>query len=380
MRRRAFLSSSLLAPLAASASFAPESEPGFTSLFDGNSLTGWSIREGPETAFYVDDNAIVVHPGANFPTWLRSQRQYENFDFRGEFFLKGWMDSGIFLHAPEHGRNAWCGLEIKLFHQEQAKPDAFGCGAIFPLIAPKLVKLNNKAQWNSFRILMDWPRLQVWMNDAQVQDADLSSHPDLRYRLRKGFLGFESLSYPIRFRNLRIRELPSKEQWTSLYTTPTDLDKWTVSEGKPVFTALGRVLRLEGLGHIATRTKYRDFELMAYIRHSRWHNGGIVFRSSGGGTRAQRHYEIQLHDVEGAHFPTGSLYHFKRASYPRIEAEKWWLYQMVVRDRNVVVRINGENVLEYDQLENTEEGAIELQAHQTGSWTEFKNFQIKAAQ
>jgi hypothetical protein len=373
LTRRALLGGALLAPAASLA----QSEEGFVSLFDGKTLNGWSIENGPETAFYVSDGAIVVHQGANFPTWLRSAREYENFDFRGEFFLQGWMDSGIFIHAPEHGRPTWCGVEINLFHQQEETPSPYSCGAIFPLVAPRVVNLRNKGQWNDFRILMDWPRLQVWINGSLVQDIGLSTHPELRYRLRKGFLGFESLSYPIRFRNLRIRELPAKDSWTALYESPADLAKWTLSEGKPVIQALGGVLRLEGLGHYRTTEQYRDFALQGYIRTSRWHNGGILFRSAGRGLGSNRHYEIQLHNVEGAHFPTGSLYYHKRAVYPRIEDEKWWLLQMWVQGREVLVRIDGQNVMEYSGLENTEEGYIELQAHQNGTWMELKRLRVK---
>ncbi|HUQ93436.1 MAG TPA: DUF1080 domain-containing protein [Bryobacteraceae bacterium] len=368
LSRRGFLSIGAVSFLSAA-----EGEAGFHSLFDGRTLQGWSVREGPETAFYVDDHAIAVHPGANFPTWLRSAKQYENFDFRGEFYLKGWMDSGIYLHAPEHGRNVWSGFAIKLFHQEEPKPASNSCGAIFPIVAPKLVKVNNKGQWNTFRILFDWPSLQVWMNDAQVQDVNVESNPELRYRLRRGYLGFESLSYPIRFRNLRVRELPSKETWQPI----DDLSQWFISDGKPVFQNLGGILRAEGLGNLATKALYKDFELHSYIRTSRWQNGGVLFRSSGEGTRGRRAYEIQLHNVEGSHFPTGSLYHYKRASYPRIADEQWWLFQLIVQGRAVVVRINGENVLEYDQLDNVEPGHIEVQAHQAGTWAEFKDLKLK---
>lgn len=56
-----------------------EQEEVFQSLFDGRTLRGWHVREGPESAFYVKDGAIVVHEGSNFPTWLCSDREYENF-------------------------------------------------------------------------------------------------------------------------------------------------------------------------------------------------------------------------------------------------------------------------------------------------------------
>jgi len=86
--------------------------------------------------------------------------------------------------------------------------------------APLKVNVKNKAEWNTFRILMDWPRLRVWTNDEPVQDLDVETVPELRHRLRSGYLGFESLSYPIRFRNLRVRELPSKVAWTSSTRRP----------------------------------------------------------------------------------------------------------------------------------------------------------------
>ena len=121
MKRREFLASAVLVPAVLTTRQEPD-EDGLVRLFDGKSLDGWTVRDGPETAFYVNDGAIVVHESAGFPAWLRSAREYENFDFRGEFFVRGWMNSGIYLHAPEHGRNTWCGMKINIFHQ--VGPDA----------------------------------------------------------------------------------------------------------------------------------------------------------------------------------------------------------------------------------------------------------------
>jgi hypothetical protein len=200
----------------------------------------------------------------------------------------------------------------------------------------------------------------------------------LRHRLRRGYLGFESLSYPIRFRNVRIRELPSKETWDVLYDSPADVSKWQLASGKATFESRGPLLRLDGNGQFATRETYTDFVLHLYIRGMQNHNGGVFFRSVPAAQgRAAQHYEIQLHDVEGAHYATGSLYSFKRASYPRIEPEKWFLLQLVVQGSRCLVRINGENVLEYDGLKNLEAGRIELQAHDPGRWIEYKQIKIR---
>ena len=372
MKRRSFL---LTPALAAGAAAQASSSSAPLSLFDGKTLDGWTV-EGPPTAFYVRDGAIVVHDSGDYPDWLRTNREFENFDLRGEFFVQGWIDSGIYIHAPLHGRPTWEGIQVKIFHAVDEKPVSNSMGALFPLVAPHKVNVKNKGEWNTFRIRMDWPHLEVWTNDELIQDVQLDQMPEFRHRRRRGYIGLASLSYPIRFRNLTLTELPGKDQWQTLYAGPEDFDKWVITEGKPRVEALGEILRADSTGHFGTREKYRDFEFRAYIRGSKHHNGGVLFRSEGKGGRG-RHYEIQLHDVEDAHFPTGSLYHFHRAKYPRIEPEVWFPFYLIVKDKWCLVRINGETVMEYDHLENLEEGIIELQAHRMDHWTEYKQIQVK---
>ena len=54
MNRRNFLAGAGAAPLMWAAPQGAE-EAGFASLFDGRSLAGWSVQDGPEAAFYVKD-------------------------------------------------------------------------------------------------------------------------------------------------------------------------------------------------------------------------------------------------------------------------------------------------------------------------------------
>ncbi len=377
MNRRDFLAVAAASPVA----LATPPPAGFTSLFDGKTLQGWNIEDGPDSAFYVSEGALVSSKSSQYPAWLRSDRQYENFDLRLEFFIEGWMDGGVFFHAPLHGRPTWVGKMVKVFQQADEAPKPNSMGSIFPIVAPSRITVKSGGTWNSMRILMDWPRLQVWVNDAIVQDLNLETIPDLRDRVRSGYLALRGLGYPLRYRNISIRELSSKETWEPLYAQESDMEKWRISESSkssPVsFLGEGPVIRAEGAGHLATLKQYKDFELTLYIRGPKEHNGGILVRSEGKGLSGKRHYEIQIHNVADAHYATGSLYYFKRASYPRIEDGKWYPMQIRVQGRNCLVRVNGDTVLEYDQLENVTEGHIELQAHQPGSWLEFKDIRVK---
>ena len=353
-----------------------QDESGFHALFDGRTLQGWEVKEGPESAFAVEEGAILVTEAANSPTWLATTKTYENFDLRLEFFVKGWIDSGIYLRAPEHGPAIDCGLCLKIFHKEENPPKPESMGSVFPHVAPRLVNVKSKGEWNSMRILLEGSRLQVWTNGAMVQDLNLSEHPDLRYRLTSGRIGLQSLSYPIRFRNLRVKELPGAIAWQSLYREPADFEKnWFVEEGKAKWLPLGPIFRTDYNGHLATKVKYKDFVLETYVRARKHSNGGIFFRSEGSGQKP--HYEIQIHDVEGAVYPTGSLYGIQRAKYPRLVPEQWFLFQLFVKGPHCVIRINGENVVDYAKLDRLEAGHVLLQAHQSASWIEYKQLRIR---
>ncbi len=375
MNRREFVASVAAAPAIMTA----QAEEGFQSLFDGKTLSGWEIVDGPETAFYVDEGDIVSSQASQNPAWLRSVKSFENFDFRCEFYVRGWIDGGVYIHAPLHGRASWTGMEIKIFQQVDETPKSNSMGSIFPLIAPSKVNVKNRGEWNSMRILMDWPSLQVWVNGEQVQDVDCEAHPELRYRFRHGFMGLSGLGYPIRFRNLRIRELPGKENWENLYVAQSDFDKWYVSqstERAPAqFQPIGSVIRAEGGGTLSTHQTYKDFELQLYIRGPKEHNGGVFVRSNRTGEYG--HYEIQVHNVAEAHYPTGSLYHYCRSIYPRIADEQWYPMQIRMEGRRCLVRVNGDTVVDYDQLENLDAGRIELQAHRPGTWLEYKAIRVK---
>jgi hypothetical protein len=169
--------------------------------------------------------------------------------------------------------------------------------------------------------------------------------------------------------------LPGARRWEVLYAQPADLAKWRPTE-KATWETLGPVLRADGLGYLATKERYRDFRLECYVRASLHSNGGILFR--GGLDNNAFRYEIQIHDVEGAVYPTGALYGFARAKpYPRIQSEQWYLFQLYVQGKSCRVRINGETVVSYSNLEYLEAGHILLQAHQAGKWIEYRELKVE---
>ncbi len=357
-------------------SIAAEAEEGFVSLFNGKDLSGWVIEEGDADSFVVKAGTIYASHEVNFPTWLRSEKVYENFDLRFEFRRVGWVNSGVFFHAPLHGRNSKVGFEYQIDQKVNELLSNKTCGAIFGVVPPQSNELKPSGQWNSGRILMDWPSLKFWMNDVLIQDLNVEEHEELKYRLRRGYIGLQALGYNVWFRNIRIKELPDKEEWIPLFNGKDFSGWYEEGSGADWFVKDG-VLRAEnGTSYMVTEEEFEDFELHAYVRTCPHANGGIFVRWNQlqGGDRGN---EIQIENIPDSNYPTGSLYNIVRAEQFCYHDEEWFLMQIRLEGSHLVIRVNGETVVDYDQHPTVRSGHISLQMHKGKSWIEFKDLKVK---
>ncbi len=111
----------------------PLDEEGFEPLCNGKDLTGWA-KEG-NAGFEVKDGMIVCNGSGNWPTWLRTEEVFENFVLRLEYKTFYGAESGIFFHAPLHGRLSRVGFEVQICNNT-GKPRAHSPGAIFSAVPP----------------------------------------------------------------------------------------------------------------------------------------------------------------------------------------------------------------------------------------------------
>ena len=100
---------------------APKPEPGFVSLFDGKTLTGWKVGENADL-FRVIDGIIVMECPATIqsPAHLYyagdvGDHSFKNFDIRVEVMTFPCANSGIYFHTKyqEAGWPKW-GMESQV--------------------------------------------------------------------------------------------------------------------------------------------------------------------------------------------------------------------------------------------------------------------------
>ena len=192
-------------------------------LFDGETLDGWTIREGEEKWWRVRDG--VIEGGSmeeNVPhnTFITIPKNYQNFELELKMRLiagegKGFKNSGIQVRSqrlPNHhemigyqvdGGIGWWG---KLYDESRrrsviAEPvDAEGIKE----------KVHDWDEWNHYQIICDGPHIRSWINGVpaiQYTEED----PEIPLEGLFGVQAHSGGKFVVQFKDIIIRELPPTE-------------------------------------------------------------------------------------------------------------------------------------------------------------------------
>jgi hypothetical protein len=193
-------------------------EAGFVSLFDGQSLTGWV---GNKSSYLVKEGMIVIEPKGGGGGNLYTEKEYGNFILRFEFQLTPGANNGLGIHAPLEGDAAYVGKEFQILDNEAEKYAGLQTyqyhGSLYGVMSAKRGFLLPTGEWNQQEVRINHPYVTVILNGEVILEGnyleasqsgtlDKKEHPGLnRSRGHIGFLGHGDL---VRFRNIKIKELP----------------------------------------------------------------------------------------------------------------------------------------------------------------------------
>ena len=332
----------------------------------------WETIGGTARSFTFLDGGLQIQQGGGEPSAIITRENYENFAIQFDFNYHQWEESGLYLHAPANG--AWqAGLEIELADHAGEAPDPFRAGAVFRHVAPRVVAVKEPGAWNTCRVRMDWPHLQVTINDELVQDLDLDAHPRLKHTLRSGRIGFQNnLGWGMEIRNLLLAPLPDSAPAITMFDGKT-LEGWTPVRNKRAWwTPESGVLRGKGgNGYLQYQQPCQDFSFQGYYRASSSANGGVFFRWKS--DDSDRGNEVQILDVPGVGMVSGSIYGFVRGRDDLFTPGAWNLLQVFVSGGHAVTYVNGRKSAETDQLDKIWPGHITLQMHRDDATIDWKD-------
>jgi N-sulfoglucosamine sulfohydrolase len=187
----------------------------FEPLFDGRTLSGWTVENTDAGNFSVRDGVLhVTGPGG----WLRSVRQFADFALRVELrFLTADADSGIFLRAPDPPSHVFIRGWPANAYQVQArdistnrtdKPIWIGNLYRHRVAEPGETDYDSDAALQAFRPTGEWQLLEieaagstltVALNGTQVTRAANIVNP-------RGHVGIQGETGAVEYRAIDIAE------------------------------------------------------------------------------------------------------------------------------------------------------------------------------
>ncbi|MDR2038375.1 MAG: DUF1080 domain-containing protein [Bacteroidales bacterium] len=254
--------------------YAQSSVPeGFISLFNGTTFHGWNIQPD-KGAWQVIDGVIRCIGTPNTPYLILTEKEYENFELYIDFKMSEGCNSGLFLHQTERswGRESRNGMEIQIFDNAGRGISKNSCGAVYDQVPPIANPVKPAGLWNTYYIIMDWPFLKIWLNGQLIQDLNLENYPDLKYRLRKGYIGLQNHDHFVEFKNIYIKELPSSEKpWSNLFDGK-NLSGWTKTGNATWKIENGVLIASGGSGYLISNDEFENYELQIFGK--KYQNGG----------------------------------------------------------------------------------------------------------
>lgn len=334
--------------------------------------TDWILHDTSEGIYNIDKDRIRAKRRSNESATVLTNYDVENFILRFDFKLLRDCELIFLLHAPRNGAYA-AGHELVLSDHKMKPLTTYSAGALYGHVKGKVDAIKQENQWNSCEIVMNWPNLKVTLNNQIVQDIDLSQHPELKYKLRRGAVGFRDLlGWGFEVRKLKYQELPDSENGVVMFNGK-NLKGWKeVRKSNATWKVKdGIIVGDDGNGYLQYIEECLNFDLRLYYRTTPTANGGVFFRWKT--DDSERGNEIQILDVLETYSPSGSIYNIARTEDSRAESGKWHLMQVSVTDNHAITHINGIKTAETNDLVNIWPGHITLQMHKEKSTIEFKD-------
>jgi len=380
----------------------------WVSLFDGETLNGWSSIKGGNALYEVKDGAIVGTTVGNTPnSFLTSDKMYGDFILELDYKVDPSMNSGIQIRSNSFSNyrdGVVHGYQIEIDPAERAWSagiyDEQRRGWLFPLTDNKKAQEAFKQnEWNNYRIEAIGDTIKTWINGVPAAHLidDMTS---------SGFIALQVHSIreshqegtEIRWKNIKIltkdldkytRETPvkavmtknrltideEKNGWNLLWDGKTTdgwrgakLDEfpeqgWQIENGELTVLASDGA-EASAAGDIVTTELYGDFELQVDFKITKGANSGIKYYvdtdlNKGPGSSIGLEYQIlddenhpdaKLGNHEGSR-TIASLYDLIKAD-PNKHVNpvgQWNSAYIISKNNHVEHWLNGVKVLEYER-------------------------------
>jgi hypothetical protein len=184
-------------------------------LLSGDSLREWRFA-GTEEAFQLKDGTLTVNnasgPGQIMYTGTGTQLDLRNFELRAKVFTQPGGRGGIAFHVSPKDERASGGMEVRLDNAYGPPGPGHNLARTGSLVwlRPIVRSIVPDERWFSLRVLVEVPRVRIWVEDRLLVDYREPRGLDIGPRLKRGTITVRGHggSGNVLLRDLKIKALP----------------------------------------------------------------------------------------------------------------------------------------------------------------------------
>ena len=353
---------------------------GWISLFDGETLFGWSPTS--KANWKVEEGAIAVSEGEQ--GFLMTNSEFGNYELHVEFKAPPSTNSGIFLDTPLKPSDPG----VDCYELNIAPADnPFPTGS---LVSRRRYPEHKEAapvdgEWHSFDVT-----ISAGSAAATVMLDGVKLYDYLEKTSHRGHIGLQFREGPVAFRNIRLKPLGLQPMLNG-----KDLAGWNDDQKKTstfAVTPEGELRVTNGSGQLESDATYGDFTMQFETRvDGDGLNSGVFFRCIP--REYMNGYECQISNkitdgdpTKPTDFGTGAIY--RRIPARRVNARdhEWFTTTLVATGPHIAVWVNGLQVTDWTDKRppndnprsglRTAAGTISLQGHDPTTDIRFRNMRI----
>jgi hypothetical protein len=179
----------------------------WTPLFDGKTLSGWTVGGGgDQTKWEVKDGVIV---GSGTASMLYSPKKYKNFKYRAEVKINDKGNSGLYFRSPTNGGSFSDGYEAQI---DSTHTDPIRTGSLYGFVHI-FKRLVEPDEWFTYEIEVadkEWRGKKAAHISVRVNGEELYMFMDFANTFKEGHFAFQQHDpgSRIEIRKIEVVELP----------------------------------------------------------------------------------------------------------------------------------------------------------------------------
>ena len=228
------------------------------SLFDGQDLDGWKTGGSPGAFKAVGGEIVCEGPASHlFYSGPNGKAEFRNFEFSAEIMTEGGSDSGVCFHTDFEERGfPGKGFEVQVLNRRAEAGEDVGnelTGSLGP-VRNIFKPMAADGEWFALKISVEGKRVRTWANDCLLVDyleptpaPDIPDRPGRKLGRGTFALQCQGTHGKVRFRNLRVRELPDKPPGEPAVAPPlTDYDQEILRLSAENYPVINHHVHLKG--------------------------------------------------------------------------------------------------------------------------------------